>query len=345
MIGRFTTLLHDYPLPAHFPHRRRIVWFTLLLALSFGQRASNFSFDDRDNSGDGMWDVLRHWIRFQIRFHPKRFFLVSPLIRAVAGGYASDQTNFVSHVPLNKSEDEFIRAVTSNIVKYFFGLRQGFVRAWLENQIRLIRKVEMMTGLSFLGPSQSLVEIGPGVGGLLTLATYSGTQRIVSVDVPEMHVLQETFLEASSVEQLQVRMIDSSITNLARRVLVELEDVDVPTFNVVAMYSFTELPIEQRVRFEEVFSKASAILLVCNQHFGGVDNFAFIEEMSARLGKTSMWISIKEVFGNAIPNYIHKHRIYVLSSSKGTTGLFASNVASSMMVEEVDGAIEVENYD
>ena len=315
MLRKFLELISNHPLPDDFPQRRKAILTTLIFAVFFGKRTSTLPIKYSNFQYGGLWDILQFWIRFQATFHPKKYFLLSPLVKVVAGGYSSDQSRFSSDFTLNEMDEHATNVVANRICEFFVGLRKDDVRLWLQNQMCLIRKVESITKTTILSSNKSLVEVGGGVGGMLALAAQTGTQKIVSVDISEMQVLQTTFLEVSCFDKEQVLMINSKAPNLPRRFLAEIEGVKLPPFSLIAMYSFTELPIGQREEFKDIFGQSNVSMIVCNQYFGGVNNFVYIEDLAKQLGKEFSWISVKDVFGPHIPSYIQKHRIYVLSSS------------------------------
>ncbi len=119
---------------------------------------------------------------------------------------------------------------------------------------------------------QHVAEIGGGYGDMarqIHAAGFRGTYEIF--DFPELHQIQSAYLERCDVPVNFKQLTDYTLKALDSRALL------------LAMFSVSEMPLEQRAEIEPMFFTYDYLAFSWNESFAGIDNHAWFQGLSTRL--------------------------------------------------------------
>jgi hypothetical protein len=89
-----------------------------------------------------------------------------------------------------------------------------------------------------------------------------------------------------------------------------LADVPESPYTLFAFWSFTEVNISERAFYSDLLKNSEATIIACNNFFEGVNNFKYLDNLAIELGKEVRYIDFLTIFGNSIPKFQQKHRLY-----------------------------------
>lgn len=214
--------------------------------------------------------------------------------------YKSDECR----IPSDKRQT--IDSLSEKYARTFDVITRPQFRNWITRNF-LIATAFSEFNVDPVSDSECLIEIGPGLGAIISLALESGCEAIYSLDTFEMHyiygaVSREFPEKFDRVKQITVNDIRT------------LRPFTVPNQNstVLAFWSFTELTESERKDYFGIFGSAKRIIIGCNKQFEGVDNFQYIENLAKTLDMDLRWKTLGEIFTTEIPSYQKSHRIYLL---------------------------------
>ena len=255
-----------------------------------------------------VWKQYSAWLIFQLQYIRKRDWARTPLIRDVT----LVQVDPVSAEDMDKIGTDALREIaliSHEFSKCFRGLESKSYFNWLcRNHLMLISFEHC--GASPYSDGLAVAEIGPGLGPVTSLLSKS-TPKIYSYDTFEM---QEVHKYVESMVIKPNERIQYHTTNL------EINDkVKIPnemSYFVIAFYSFTEVNLNEREKYFELIRNARYAIFATNQHFEGVSNFEYLENLAKVLNKKISHVGVQEIFGLSIPNYVKNHRVYLLHSDE-----------------------------
>jgi hypothetical protein len=254
--------------------------------------------------GSKVWKQYNKWLHFQIKYIDPRDWGNTPLIRDVT----LVQTNPLLGKSLKKiSMDNVnhIKNLAANYNKVFRGFETEEFVNWLNRYFLMLNAFEDQ-GISPLLGDQALCEIGPGFGPVMALASRK-KERFHSFDTFEMQIIakyacENVFRGNSNIEYHPTNLVDEG----------SLEFTPKEKFALIAFYSFTEINLAERVKFHALIKNCEYSIIASNEKFEGVDNFEYIEELAETIGSKSQFKSFEDIFGNSVPNYVKKHRLYLI---------------------------------
>lgn len=139
------------------------------------------------------------------------------------------------------------------------------------------------------------------------MAAFANSKRIYSLDTAQM---QEVFSALRNDFYSELDRIIMIPVNTRKQ--IDLPDHENGIENIVAFWSFTELKLEDREKYLEIFKKAQRVYVACNERFEGINNFDYIEELGEQLSMSVKFKSLQQIFNTLLPKYQQKHRIYFL---------------------------------
>jgi hypothetical protein len=252
-----------------------------------------------------VWFNFNVWLTFQLRFINAKYWATSPLIRAVTlvnlgEVYESDQFRI--------SNNDFVK-INELAAKYsrtFAGIKKLEFKNWLVRNYILAKSFSDL-GFDPVSKSRNLVEIGPGLGAVISLALESSCKSYYSFDTLEMQSVFSAITKEYPLDYQRVSLIPTNDNRVTRPFSIAEDD-----YSVIAFWSFTELKEVERDFYSELFKSASYVLIGTNENFEGINNFEYIEQMARQLELTCSWKSLDNVFSTQIPPYQKRHRIYLL---------------------------------
>ena len=298
-----------------FPNRNlinriRILFFYLFMALkNFGN--SNSTEIPELQISSKIWTQYNKWLVFSIKYLNPRDWARSPVILAVSGSYKLAPENPTTL--LNESQLNYVNLLCKNYSRAFNGITEIEFKNWLIRYTILMHvSIETSNTEPNIKTDLSMVEIGAGFAPALTLSSYNPNIKIYSYDCWEMQVIQKHIEMKVLTESSKIQFISTNISS--RRYL----PLPVPTeaYELYAFWSFTEIQIDERLKFLPIIKNSKKSIICCNQEFEGTNNFAYLEEISYTLKKKLEFKELSSVFSGMIPNYMSKHRIYTLTDEQ-----------------------------
>jgi hypothetical protein len=301
--------LGNYPILNKQGIRLRLLQLKFL-TLSLRKPVKN-TFSELDlieNSQGDVWINFNKWLRYQIKYISAEFWARSPIIQGVAlvnlnEEYARD----LSLISLQKKREiNEIAAVYSQTFRF---PQEPEFRNWIvRNSVILNSFPEYPIKSS--DASDVLVEIGPGLGAVISLCLKSNWKKIYSLDTFEMQSIFGAVVNKYQSHYSRYQAISINDTRNKKPFKIDGESL-----TVLAFWSFTELKIEERTQYFEVFRSAKQILIGTNENFEGVNNFEYIENMASSFGMEFTWKSMADIFETDLPKYQRNHRIYNLRTA------------------------------
>ena len=258
-----------------------------------------------ENSKGDVWINFNNWLRYQIKYISSEFWAQSPIIQGVAlvnldEEYERD-LRLIS-VQRRREIDE-IAALYSQT----FQLPQETeFRNWIVRNSVILNSFPE-DPIKSSDASDVLVEIGPGLGAVISLCLRSNWKKIYSLDTFEMQSIFGAVV--NKYQSLYSRYQAISVNDVRNKKPFKIEG---EPLTVLAFWSFTELKLEERTQYFEVFRAAKQILIGTNENFEGVNNFEYIENMATSFGMEFTWKSMADIFETDLPKYQRQHRIYNL---------------------------------
>ncbi len=252
-----------------------------------------------------VWNNFNRWLRFQVRYIHQKKWARSPIIRAVT---LVNLSNF-EQSDLAKIPSEMLAIIEDAVNRYldvFEGVEALEFRNWFIRNYLLCDAFSGW-GTNPIKDSGTYLEIGPGLGGALSLAVLGNPQRIYSYDTAQMQDIFSVLKEPFSPESTRVTLIPVNIT--ATFDLLRNEEI---IENVIAFWSYTELKHEDREKYFELLKKAKRIHIACNENFEGISNFDYLEKLAGELNMNIRYKGLNEIFNTVLPGYQQKHRVYLL---------------------------------
>jgi hypothetical protein len=251
-----------------------------------------------------VWNNLNQWLRFQVNFIHEKQWARTPIVKAVT----LVNTHTFDDQDLNKlslATKQNIEITVTRFMSSFEDLRERDLRNWLiRNYLLCDAFSEKITNP--IDDEGVLVEIGPGLGGVLAQARGSNLRKIYSLDTIEMQAI-------FSAIKYPVTSNSNHIINIPVNADFQFSGVNENKIkNIVAFWSFTELKAEDRIPYLKMFTKADKILIACNQQFEGINNFEYLENLSKQLQMKVSKKALPDIFHTKLPSYQKNHRIYLL---------------------------------
>jgi hypothetical protein len=251
-----------------------------------------------------VWMQYSDWLIFQILYIKKKDWARTPLIRDVT----LVQTNPVSVEGTSKIGIEVIDGIQATAEEFsesFFGLDTNSYFNWLCRYHMMLSSFEYC-GVSPLHDGLAVAEIGPGLGPVTSLLSKSAFE-IHSFDTFEMQEVAK-YVESNVIRPR--KKIQYHAMNLASGSWARIENQ--VTYCVIAFYSFTEINLNERKKYFELIENSEYSIIATNKQFEGVSNFDFLENLAVDLNKKVSYVELETIFESTIPNYVKKHRIYLL---------------------------------
>lgn len=301
--------LSKYPIVVPGMSLKRLRLQFLWLALRYPNNNLSITSIQSIESDGEVWNNFNKWLRFQTRYVHKKKWANSPVIRAVTLVHTSK----FDEQDLSKISPEIFSQIDDAISKYlnvFNGMDERNLKNWFIRNYLLTEAFSNL-GYSPIIDSGSLLEIGPGLGGVLSLSMLQNHRNLYSFDTIEMQEIYRALDEKFLFEQSRLKLVPVNTTtgkfHLANESAIE---------NIVAFWSFTELKESDRDRYTELFSKAENILIASNEHFEGINNFDYLEDLATQLQMSVSVKNLGEVFSTSLPGYQYNHRVYLLRKTK-----------------------------
>jgi hypothetical protein len=290
-----------------FPNRTgkgflRVWGKTLLLAVLNYPRKRKIEFLTQPLKSN-VWSSVNEWLQFQIRFINPKDWARSPVILAVAGGYS--EKNNLDSLSFSKSHEETATELAQKYQSNFRGFRENDYKNWILKVCACLRTAEKMTGMSLINSNYSIAEIGPGMGSMAGIAMAYSSPNFYSYDTLEMQTIQRYVTMSLGISESRCTYfpINSEIVK---------SHADLPDrpYVLFAFWSFTEVNIFERGYYYDLIQNSVATVIACNNFFEGVNNFEFLESLAIELGKEIQSTDFLTIFGNSIPKFQKKHRLY-----------------------------------
>jgi len=252
-----------------------------------------------------VWINFNAWLRFQLRFIDSRYWASSPLIRAVAlvnldETFESDE----SRIPVEKKKA--IDRLAEKYCQTFSIITHSQFRNWITRNYLLATAFSEFNVNPTLD-TECLVEIGPGLGALISLSLESDCKEVYSIDTFEMQSTFSALVDMYPREFSRLKKISANDSRSVRPFNVPSTEI-----TVLAFWSFTELTEEERFDYFDLFKSAKTIIIGSNEEFEGINNYRYLEKLAKSLGMSLHWKGMSEVFATEIPGYQKNHRIYLL---------------------------------
>lgn len=281
----------------------------LLLALRKPVNNPLADLDFIENSQGQVWINFNAWLKFQLKFISPEFWASSPIIRGVTlvnldEKYEKDVDTIPQVQQLEISEIAAMYAQT------FRFIQEEEFRNWLIRNYVIFNSFSGSSRFAW-DESDSLAEIGPGLGAAISLNNKSKLKRIYSLDTFEMQSIFNAVVRNSPDKYTKYSPIPVNDKRIPKPFRIYEDNL-----TVYAFWSFTELKLEERLEYLEVLKSAKRILIGTNEKFEGISNFEYIENLAMSLEMKFTWKSMEEVFKSELPKYQRKHRIYFLQESE-----------------------------
>jgi hypothetical protein len=250
-----------------------------------------------------VWNSFNKWLHFQINFIRPNDWARSPVILAVAGGYS--ERIKLDAITFSNFDRVTAKRIAEKYSAAFRGYKEDDFRDWILKVLACVRAAEKLTQMSLINSSIGVAEIGPGLGSMAGIAIEYSSQNFYSYDTVEMQTIQRYVFESLAISENRCTFfpINSEIDN---------NHVDVPDSRYVlfAFWSFTEVNLSERAFYSDLIKNSEATIIACNDFFEGVNNFEYLDNLAIELGKEVQYIDFLNLFGNSIPKFQQKHRLY-----------------------------------
>jgi hypothetical protein len=263
------------------------------------------NFEFLNTAKGAIWINFNFWLRFQLKFIHSRYWAASPLIRAVAlvnldETYKSDQFR------ISADKEKEIERLAEKYCATFSIITRSQFRNWI------IRNYLLATAFSEFdvnptSDSEYLVEIGPGLGAMISLTLESNCKEVYSIDTYEMQSTFSALVDTFPTEFSRLKQIAANDPRNVRPFHIPNTGI-----TVLAFWSFTELTEKERLDYIDVFNSAKTIIIGSNEEFEGINNYKYIEGLAISLGMSLYWKGMSEIFTTEIPEYQKNHRVYLL---------------------------------
>lgn len=278
------------------------------MSLSFRTHSKLTELQYIQRSEGTVWSNFNVWFQYQLKYIAPKFWAKSPLIRAVAlvnldEPYARDRD------AISRENLKMIEKISEKYTEVFQGISQTQFENWITRNFILVNAFSD-TGIDPLNDSKYLVEIGPGLGAIISLGLESQCQNVYAFDTYEM---QSTFSAVTSKFPSDYSRLQYFTVNDLRNSKPFNSPKKETT--VLAFWSFTEIKETERLDYFKLFEAANTILIGSNEKFEGIENYLYIEEMARKLNMNYVWKNMGDVFNTELPKYQKKHRIYLLTKS------------------------------
>jgi hypothetical protein len=252
-----------------------------------------------------VWSSFNKWLLFQIKFINPKDWARSPLILAVAGGYSE---NFnLNAINFNHFDKVISTEIAKKYSDAFRGFKEEDFRNWILKGVACVRAAEKLAGHSLINSKISVAEIGPGLFSMAGIAIKHSSPNFYSYDTFEMQTIQRYV--SKSLDISEDRCTFFPINSKKEESYANLPNAP---YSLFAFWSFTEVNISERDFYSDLIENSYTAVIACNEFFEGVDNFAFLENLAIELGKEIQYTDFLTIFGNSIPKYQQKHRLYTL---------------------------------
>jgi hypothetical protein len=280
----------------------------LLLATMHPNRGSRKSKNDLIRSQGQVWSNFNLWLQFQATFVNQKKWAASPIIRGVTL-VNLEEISTQKLEQISAESKQLISAAAYRFINTFNGINlQSYVN-WITRNYLLANAFKEF-GVTPFKDDRALIEIGPGLGPVLTLAILSKPVSVYSFDTFEM---QEIFSAVQNEFQDDFKKLNKIAVNTEenREAFTLVREKS----TVIAFWSFTELTSNERKRYLEIINESDYTLIATNEFFEGINNFEYLEQLAKLLGKRITYKKLTEVLGLGIPRYQHNHRIYLMESN------------------------------
>lgn len=282
----------------------QILWLVILKP----KHKTQFDFKFLQPANGPVWVSFNAWLRFQLQFIDAKFWATSPIIRGIAlvnldTTYESD--DFRIPIEMKKT----ISVLSEKYANTFDVVTRTQFKNWITRNY-LIATAFSEFNVDPVSDSENFVEIGPGLGAIISLTLESNCKVVYSLDTHEMQIMFSAVKQSFSREFSRVRNITVNDIRTLRPFSVPSPDI-----TVLAFWSFTELTEKERDDYHFLFKSAKKILIGTNNEFEGVDNFLYVENLALSLGMSVQWKTMGEIFTTELPAYQRNHRIYLLIAS------------------------------
>lgn len=262
-----------------------------------------------DTAKGAIWINFNYWLRFQLKFIHSRYWAASPLIRAVAlvnldEDYKNDQFR------ISADKEKEIERLAEKYSATFRIITLSQFRNWITRNYLLATAFSEFDVYP-LSDSECLVEIGPGLGAMISLALESNCKEVYSIDTYEMQSTFSAVVEKFPSEFSRLKQISANDRRNVRPFHFPISNI-----TVLAFWSFTELTEKERLDYFDLFMSAKTLIIGSNEEFEGINNYKYIEELANSLGMSLYWKGMSEIFATEIPEYQKNHRVYLLRSNQ-----------------------------
>jgi hypothetical protein len=305
---RMWYLLRKYPiLNLHGIDFLKLRLKYLILAVIFPRSKSKKSEVEVISSEGRVWFNFNLWLNFQTKYVDSKWWAVSPIIRRVTlvnlEEIKSEQVELIS-----TESKQLISLAASRYANTFRGISSPSYVNWITRNFLLVNAFKDHGVVPFFD-ERGLVEIGPGLGPVLTMACLSKPVSVYSFDTFQMQeifsAVQDNFRDDfKKLRKIAINTEENTGTFSSRK----------KSTTLIAFWSFTELTLSERKRYFEVFGESSNALIATNEYFEGINNFEYLEQLALLFDKKISFKKLTEVLGMNIPRYQHNHRIYLLES-------------------------------
>ncbi len=187
----------------------------------------------------------------------------------------------------------------------FRGFQENDYTKWICRILVCVRTAEKMTGMRFTNSAKSIAEIGPGMGYMAGIAMAYSSPNFYSYDTLEMQTIQRYVTSSLGISENRCTYfpINSEIVNSS----AEIPDTPYILFT---FWSFTEVNVSECSYYYDLIQNSLATVIACNNFFEEVNNFEFLKNLATELGKEIQITDFLTIFGNLIPTYQQRHRLY-----------------------------------
>ena len=285
-----------YPFPNSFMGRLR--WYLLNLKYGSFFRVRTIPLPQIDR-GNNPWSVLKKHLHLVIEYYKPKNLLKAPIVC---------HTMFVKNAPERNAKSNQINLEIKQIARDWsrcFEENQNNLENWVSTFGLFLEKAEEL-GPRFTDRMNSSVpvEFGPGLGAAAMLYSKYFKTKVVLFDLPETTILRKIIFESLSKNGFDENRYEqySDIDSLMAK------KPNVTSF--ISTWAFTETPLELREKFFPLLKDSMAILIVSNNHFGNVDNFSYLKNLSKKLPYHSHF-SCDLSFLQQAPSYQKKHQLHL----------------------------------
>lgn len=302
--------LRKFPILNKAGIRFRFLQFTFLwLAIRRPISKGYQNFESLSMAKGTVWINFNVWLRFQLQFIHSTYWASSPIIRAVAL-VNLDETYQNDQYRISAYKEKQIERLAEKYSSAFRVITRSQFKNWITRNYLLATAFSEF-GVDPISDSEYLVEIGPGLGAVISLALESDCNKVYSIDTFEMQSIFSAVVDMFPLEFSRLEQISVSDPRVNRPFNVPFTDI-----TVLAFWSFTELTEEERLDYIELFKSAKTIIIGSNEEFEGINNYRYIENLANSLSMSLCWKAMSEIIYSEIPEYQKYHRIYLLRSNQ-----------------------------